>query len=101
MTHYAIWPEGLPGEAIRTDGWLKANAILGWQQISQLFPLSKARRMRVATCEDGMPDPHAAEAALERAGAIAPPGGWPRPRFDDGGHQGPRADVRISTLSVV
>lgn len=100
MTGHVVWPEGLPGEARRTTSWWKAQAFVAGMQMGRLFPFSSARRIRHARCRDGMPDPHAVEARLEAAGAIMPPGGWPRPVPDaDKGRK--VGNVHVTTHSVI
>lgn len=76
-TKYVVWPEGRPDEAVRTDSWLRANLILLRMQIAYLFPVTAARRIRHASSDGEHVDPKAAEIALQLAGAIPPPGGWP------------------------
>lgn len=101
MTYHRIWPEGLPDRARSTTSDWKAKAILAGLQLRALFPISKARRIRHSRCAEGMPDPHVVEAALEDAGAIAPPGGWPRPRRSSEDAAGPVGDVFTTTHSVI
>lgn len=100
--HVLVWPEGRPDEAVSpTNGWRTA-LVLVRLHLRNLINPSKARRTRVASCAEGRPDAHLVEAALEDAGAIPPPGGWPRPRRT--GRQdadAPRGDVLISTRSVI
>lgn len=98
--HHRIWPEGRPDEARSTTSTLKAHAIVAGLQLGMLFPISRARRIRHSRCIGGMPDPHAVEAALEDAGAIAPRDGWPE-RRPSPAVDGPRGDVHITTHSVI
>lgn len=97
--NHVIWPEGLPDQAHRTTSWAKAQAILFWLQLKWLFPMNKARRMRHATAEDAMPDPHVAEHTLQELGAIPPPGGWPKETSKSG--SGPETDVHVRTHAVI
>jgi len=100
--HVVIWPEGRPDEAVAPKGfWSALLHRLRLDMRNHLAP-SRARRVRVATCEEGRPDPHVVEAALEDLGATAPPGGWPRPRRSGSSDpDAPRGDVRIVTHSVL
>ncbi len=106
-TRHVIWPEGRPDEAVRTESWLRANLILLRMQIAYLFPVASARRIRHASSQDSYVDPKATEIALQLAGAIPPPGGWPPlpdgmrdipPPRDDGA---PGDTVQVFTHSVV
>lgn len=102
MTGHVIWPEGLPGKARRTTSGKVACLVLISMRIGALLPISKARRIRHSRCEEGMPIPHVVEAALEDVGAIAPPGGWPRPRPAVNEAEGPLCgDVRTITHSII
>lgn len=102
MTAHVLWPEGLPGKARRTTSKWMAIAILARMQMTGLFPLPRTRRIRHSRCEEGMPDPYMVEAALEDAGAIPPPGGWPRPRPSvEAAVDAPRGDVHTTTHAVI
>jgi hypothetical protein len=100
--HVVIWPEGRPDEAKAPTGFW--GVLLHRMRLylrNHLAP-SRTRRVRVATCDEGHPDPHVVEAALEDLGATAPPGGWPRPRRSGSSDPDtPRGDVSIVTHSVL
>ena len=100
--HVLVWPEGRPDEAVSPPNAWRTALTIAKLHIRNLMNPSKARRTRVASCEKGPPDAHLVEAALEDAGSIPPPGGWPRPRRT--GSNDPdaaRGDVLISTRSVI
>jgi hypothetical protein len=102
MTGHVLWPEGRPDEAARTSSWWKANLLLLRMQVAYLFPLTKARRIRHATSTDGYVDPVEAETALQAAGAIPPPGGWPEPApASKPEGERPTGTVQVTTHSVI
>lgn len=101
-THVLIWPEGRPDDAVAPTTWWGVIRERVRLDVRNLVAISKARRTRVATCREGLPDAHVVEAALEDVGAIPPPGGWPRPKHS--GSDDPdalRGDVSVHTHSVI
>jgi hypothetical protein len=100
--HHMIWAEGRPDAARRTQSTLHAHAIVAGMHMRMLFPPWKARRIRHSRCEEGQPDPRVVEAVLEDAGAIPPPGGWPRPRVPiETTPDAPTGDVLVTTHAVI
>lgn len=100
--HVLVWPEGRPDEAVSPPNAWRTALTIARLNLRNLMNPFKARRTRVASCAEGTPDAHLVEAALEDAGAIPPPGGWPRPRRTGSNDpDAPRGDVLISTRSVI
>ena len=95
--NHIIWPEGQPEEGWQTENTAKAFLRVAMMQIIQLAKLSSARRMRWAIGSNSM-EPADIEEVLRRAGGIAPPGGWHKPR------SGPlqvAEDLHVRTHSII
>lgn len=101
MTHFVLWPEGAPAEALRFTSWWRMQIAFTRLHLINLLALSKARRLRLATCMEGFADPSIVEASLEERKAIPPRAGWPRPLPPTPQPDAPRGDVHVRTYSVV